>query len=69
MNSLKAEFSLLLADAARSFGIDHEYWDIWGRHHPTPPAALQSILKALGMDASTEESLAEALAAHRRHSA
>lgn len=63
---MKAEFSHLLAEAARSFGIDLDYWDIWGHQHATTPEALQAILNALGLDASSEQRLAATLAERRQ---
>jgi 4-alpha-glucanotransferase len=61
---LKLHSSIELLDqAAAAGGIEPEYWDIWGRHHITPPGTKQAILNALGIDASSAESLQQALAA------
>lgn len=43
--------------AAALCGVEHEYWDIFGRHHPTPPSVKQAILTSMGVDASSVESL------------
>jgi 4-alpha-glucanotransferase len=39
----------LLDRAARLWGIDPEFWDIWGRKHITSPATKQAILRAMGV--------------------
>jgi 4-alpha-glucanotransferase len=43
-------------------GIEPDYWDIWGNHHPIPDHAKRRILDALGYpaddDAAVEASLA-----------
>ncbi|WP_321476525.1 4-alpha-glucanotransferase [uncultured Paludibaculum sp.] len=43
----------------QEFGIDTEYWDIWGHHHVVEPASLLSILGSFGLDVSSPDSLAE----------
>src|SRR5207248_8930050 len=42
--------------------IDPEYWDIWGRKHLTSTETKQAILRAMGVDTSTAESIAHAIA-------
>ncbi len=46
-----------MARAADLFGIEREYWDIWGKHHVAPAEAIVSVLGSMGVDASTTESL------------
>ncbi len=47
--------------AAGIWGIEPEYWDIWGRHHVTTAATKQAILSALGVEAASAEGLHKAL--------
>ena len=42
-----------LERAADLFGIEREYWDIWGKHHVAPPQAIASVLRSMGVDAAT----------------
>jgi 4-alpha-glucanotransferase len=46
-----------LARAADECGIYHDYWDILHEHHVVSPTVRAGILKALGWDTSTRESL------------
>jgi len=57
----------LLDRAARLWGIDPEYWDIWGRHHVTSAGTKQAILRAMGVDTSDADSLARAIASRERN--
>lgn len=43
--------------AAELWGIQPEYWDIFGRHHPTHPAVKQAILRSMGVEAETQDSI------------
>lgn len=47
-----------LADIA---GVEPEYWDIWGNHHPIPAAAKKSILAALGLAVADDEAIARSM--------
>ena len=47
--------------AAALWGILPEYWDIFGRHHPTPPAVKQAILRSMGVPADTREGIDQAI--------
>ena len=49
-----------IASAANACGIETEYWDVWGKLHHASEEALNSILKSLGLDAGTRESLQRA---------
>ena len=57
-----ASFEQLLDRAASWYGIDGEFWDIFGTHHITSAAAKQSILRALGVAAGSEQELRQSLA-------
>ena len=54
-------FIELLDQAANTWGVEAEYWDIWGRRHVTPTETKQAILSALGVEATSAESLQLAL--------
>jgi 4-alpha-glucanotransferase len=43
------------------FRIEPAYWDIWGQHHVVPAGSRQAVLRSLGLDASSKESLDAAL--------
>lgn len=46
-----------LHDLCLSFGIQTEYYDIWGVHHKVPDSSLLAILAATGLDTSSQEAL------------
>ena len=50
----------------RLWGIEPEYWDIWGKLHVTTAETKQAILRAMGAPVATEESLEQAIAERRR---
>ena len=50
-----------LAKAAEIWGIQPDYWDIWGKHHVTPPETKRAILHSLGVRTDTKEELDQAL--------
>jgi 4-alpha-glucanotransferase len=52
--------------AAELWGIQPDYWDIWGKHHITPADTKRAILHSLGVPTGTKEELDEALAARAR---
>ena len=52
-----------LRQAAVLWGIEVEYWDIWGKHHVVDNAVIVSILSTLGVRCGTLEELAEAIEA------
>jgi 4-alpha-glucanotransferase len=56
----------LLDHAALSYGIEPDFWDIWGNHHEVPPETRQSILNAMGVAADSEASLERSLAERAR---
>ncbi|MEO8661873.1 MAG: 4-alpha-glucanotransferase, partial [Bryobacteraceae bacterium] len=50
-----------LSRAGAVWGIEPEYWDIFGRHHVTPPSVTQAILRSRGVAADTQEQLDAAI--------
>jgi 4-alpha-glucanotransferase len=50
-----------LTAAAQAWGIDTEYWDVWGKQHHAAPQVKQAILKSLGVDGASDNSLDQAL--------
>jgi 4-alpha-glucanotransferase len=46
-----------LRRAAAWFGVDREYWDIWGQLHVIGSEVLQAILRSLGVPCETLEQL------------
>lgn len=50
-----------LEKAARLWGIDLVYWDIFGKKHEVDDAVVQAIFQALGVDATSAESLNRAM--------
>src|SRR6185369_9804574 len=59
---LPDSFDQLLDRAASWYGIDGEFWDIFGNLHTTSVAAKQAILRALGVTPDTASDLEQALA-------
>ena len=51
-----------LGRLARLAGVEPEYWDIWGNHHPVDEAGMRTILAALGYAATDEAAIADAIA-------
>ncbi|MDX2151314.1 MAG: 4-alpha-glucanotransferase [Bryobacteraceae bacterium] len=65
-NSLPAPpsgYRTALDRAAEAWGVEREYWDIFGKQHTASPEVLQAILKAFGVDVSSEAALDQALEA------
>ena len=52
--------------AAETWGIQPDYWDIWGKHHVTPPETKQAILQSLGIQTASKEQLDAAVEEHSR---
>src|SRR5712675_1574233 len=50
-----------LTAAAQAWGIETEYWDVWGKQHHAAPQVKQAILKSLGVGGLTDNSLEQAL--------
>jgi 4-alpha-glucanotransferase len=51
----------LLEEAARAWGIETDYWDIWGQQHHATPDLEMAILSSLGVDARSRASLRQAI--------
>ena len=50
-----------LRKAAEAWGIEPDYWDIWGKKHRASPEAQTAILASFGIDAANPEMLEHAL--------
>ncbi|MGP0071616.1 MAG: 4-alpha-glucanotransferase [Bryobacteraceae bacterium] len=50
-----------IEQAARAWGIETDYWDIWGKQHHASPELESAILGSLGVDLHSKESLQEAI--------
>lgn len=67
---MASSYADLLGPLCGEFGIDTEYWDIWGRRHRTSEAALLAILHSFGLDTATPDALeASARQFHRKNQA
>lgn len=66
MPNPSSTYDQALDRAAETWGIQPDYWDIWGKHHITPPETKRAILHALGVPTDTREQLDEAVAARSR---
>ena len=51
----------VLEQAAELWGIERQFWDIWGKRHQTPPETQMRVLKSLGVDTSSEEAIERAV--------
>src|SRR5438477_3353019 len=50
-----------LDEAAKAWGIELDYWDIWHQQHHASADVERAILASFGVDASTRESLSRAM--------
>jgi len=50
-----------IEQAARAWGIETEYWDIWGKQHRASLELQTSILRSLGVDVTSQASLGQAI--------
>lgn len=55
----------LLARAAPFWGIETEYWDMFGNRHEASAALISAILSSLGVDVSSPESIESATLSRR----
>ncbi len=46
-----ATYEEALERAAERWGVQREYWDIWGKHHRATPEMIAAVLRSLGVDA------------------
>ncbi|MGA2880380.1 MAG: 4-alpha-glucanotransferase [Bryobacteraceae bacterium] len=51
----------LIEQAARAWGIETDYWDIWGKQHHASAALEAAILRSLGVNMLSKASLREAI--------
>lgn len=67
---LKYEPAQTWDDALRAasglWGVQQEYWDIFGNQHFAPPEVQQSVLRSMGLAANDLESLNEAIESRLR---
>ena len=54
-------FEHALHRAAGHWGIEQEYWDIWGKHHTATPEMISAVLRGLGVACATNEEIDAAL--------
>jgi 4-alpha-glucanotransferase len=55
-----------LRDAAGNYGVQQDFWDIFGRQHFTAPETNRAILTALGFDCASEDALRASVAAREQ---
>ena len=60
------DYKEALSRAAELWGIEQNYWDIFGTQHFASENAIEAILRALGVDASSPESLDAAVRARSK---
>jgi 4-alpha-glucanotransferase len=56
-----ATYEEALFRAADLSGIEREYWDIWGRHHTASAEGVAPVLRSIGFDSTSTESLDRAV--------
>ena len=62
---MSSEPSSTLTELASAFGIATDFWDWQGQHTIVSAQSIRQVLAALGVDASTDEAAAYALADRR----
>src|SRR4051794_21311683 len=60
-----ATYEEALRRAARAWGVEDEYWDIWGNRHVAEPEVQRSILQSMGFEPASLQGLNAAI--QRRH--
>jgi 4-alpha-glucanotransferase len=55
-------FHQILDRASSLYGIEPEFWDIWGKHHVTSDETKCAILRSMGLNVDSAEGLARSLA-------
>ena len=58
-----SKYTAALQQAAALWGIEPEYWDIWGRRHVTSAETIRAILGAMGVPAGGTAELEQAIKA------
>ncbi|HTW66167.1 MAG TPA: 4-alpha-glucanotransferase [Bryobacteraceae bacterium] len=56
--------ALSIENAARAWGVETDYWDIWGQQHPASTELEAAILSSLGVDATSAAALRKAITLH-----
>ena len=56
-----ATYAEALDRAAELWGIEPQYWDVWGNRHITPAEVRKEILESLGVGTGSKEALDEAV--------
>lgn len=56
-----ATYEQALDQAAELWGIQQEYWDIWGKRHLTPSETKRAILESFGVRADSREAIDRAI--------
>jgi len=59
-------YETALERAANHWGIEREYWDIWGKHHKATTEMISAVLRSMGVACSTKEEIDAALEAEYR---
>ena len=52
---------LQIEQAARAWGIETDYWDIWGKQHHASMDLVTAILRSLGVDVSSKTKIQDAI--------
>jgi len=60
------DYKTALTAAAESCGIEQDYWDIFGKRHYASDEVLQAILKSLGIETTSAETIDTSIRARRR---
>ena len=55
-----------IEQAARTWGVETDYWDIWGKQHHASPSLEAAILRSLGVDLRSRTSLHDAIELRRQ---
>jgi 4-alpha-glucanotransferase len=55
-----------IENAARAWGVETEYWDIWGQQHHASTELEAAILRSLGVDVTSSAALREAMERHNQ---
>jgi len=50
-----------LEEAAKIWGVETDYWDIWGKQHHATPAVEKAILGSLGVETRNQQTFEQAI--------
>jgi 4-alpha-glucanotransferase len=56
-----ATYEHALERSADRWGIERQYWDIWGKHHTATPEMISAVLRSMGVACSSTEEIDAAL--------